>query len=319
MLFLKPDGSELDRIVGYKTSKEFLSQAQDALAGKNAVARAKEKLAGHEKDPQARSGYADELARAGRYEEALAEYLWCFDEGHKADPSYSGVRASFLLRDITMLGKSHPPAIKALEDRRDAAESRVVDGSGSDDDLGDAVSLNRALNARGRTLALYERAKKQGPLTPVMKRRFSRELLAPLVESRRYQDALDLFGDPEGFVTGKIERFDQTSKMDEGRGEEVRAAMQEAQAYVRSQIVSECGSMYEALLGIGKTELAAKVAARLIGFAPTGKTYAVLVDRASRAEAVDVARELAAAGLEKLPESERAEVRSAQERIPASK
>src|SRR6187397_2698165 len=37
MLFLKADGSEIDRIVGYKTSKDFLSEAQDALAGKNAV------------------------------------------------------------------------------------------------------------------------------------------------------------------------------------------------------------------------------------------------------------------------------------------
>jgi thiol-disulfide isomerase/thioredoxin len=45
ILFLKPDGQELGRITAYKTPAEFLSEANDTLAGKDSVARAKEKLA----------------------------------------------------------------------------------------------------------------------------------------------------------------------------------------------------------------------------------------------------------------------------------
>ena len=54
VLLLKPDGTLIDRLVGYKEPKEFLAAATDALAGKDSLARAKGKLVGHEKDPMVR-------------------------------------------------------------------------------------------------------------------------------------------------------------------------------------------------------------------------------------------------------------------------
>ena len=73
MVLLKADGSVIDSLVGYKDAKEFLASANDALAGKDSLARAKEKLVGHEKDPMEREQHGDALASAGKYEEALAE------------------------------------------------------------------------------------------------------------------------------------------------------------------------------------------------------------------------------------------------------
>ena len=135
ILFLKPDGQELGRITAYRKPAEFLSEANDTLAGKDSVARAKEKLAGHENDPSMRQQHAQALAETGKYEEALAEYLWCFDHGNEAtNGAYTGVRLSFLLGAIARLGKQYPPAIQALEARRDKAEAALLSGKGTRDD-----------------------------------------------------------------------------------------------------------------------------------------------------------------------------------------
>lgn len=53
-----------------------------------------------------------------KYPEALREFLWCWDEG-AATPAYSSVRRTFLLRAIVNLGKRYPPALEALELRRE--------------------------------------------------------------------------------------------------------------------------------------------------------------------------------------------------------
>src|ERR1043165_4916001 len=132
ILFLKPDGQELGRITAYRKPAEFLSEANDTLAGKDSVARAKEKLAGHENDPSMRQQHAQALAETGKYEEALAEYLWCFDHGNEAtNGAYTGVRLSFLLGAIARLGKQYPPAIQALESRRAKADAALRCGTGA--------------------------------------------------------------------------------------------------------------------------------------------------------------------------------------------
>jgi len=319
MLFLNAEGTELDRIVGYKTPVEFLAQAKDALAGKNAVTRAKDKLVGHEKDPMVRDEYAKELARAGRYEEALAEYLWCFDEGGKERASYAGVRLSFLLSDIGRLAKSYPPALKALEERRDAAEARLVGGSDSFDDALDAIAINKEMDTPQRALALYDRLRATKPLPPQLRFAFSDELLELLVEARRYQDALDLFDNPEGYVTSKIKLSSFQGKRKADPDEDMNKALEEAQRYMRYALISECSKMYEALLGASKPDVAAKVADELIEFAPTGQTYSILISSAVRAKADDVAKSLADRGLAALSGKEKKPVERAARQIPAPK
>src|SRR3954449_5997823 len=39
-------------------------------------------------DPMLRMGRGDALARGGRTEDALAEYLWCFDHGPEHAPAF---------------------------------------------------------------------------------------------------------------------------------------------------------------------------------------------------------------------------------------
>jgi hypothetical protein len=76
--------------------------------------------------PDYRMHQAQKLARAGKHQEALEEYLWCFDHGLEDDPGWYCIRISFLLADIKTLGDSYPPAFATLEERRAAVEKKLL-------------------------------------------------------------------------------------------------------------------------------------------------------------------------------------------------
>ena len=67
VLILRPDGSEIDRLVGYRDGKAFLADAREALAGNDSLSRARKKLEGaNANDPSLRMSYGDALRRRGR-------------------------------------------------------------------------------------------------------------------------------------------------------------------------------------------------------------------------------------------------------------
>jgi thioredoxin-related protein len=310
VLLLKADGSVIDRLVGYKDAQEFLSSAADALAGKDSLARAKEKLVGHEKDPMEREHYAHELARAGKYEEALAEYLWCFDEG-KASEGYGGVRLSFLLSDIQQLGGRYPAAIKAMEERRDAAESRIRGGSTSYDDLADAVALNSYLGTSERSLTLFDDLKRAGPIPERMRYHLFVKLKGALQKAKRYDDLLGLIADPVGEVARSIENYTFAHKMSVQADDKQKEALDSADSFLRSHTIDDGALILEALLSTNRGPEADKVCDTLIAFDATGKTYAALIKAADRAGSAERVKALGDRGLASLPEKEQAEVRKA--------
>ena len=66
LLLLRPDGNEIDRLVGYRDAKTFLADAREALAGNDSLSRARKKLEGaNANDPSLRMSYGDALAQKG--------------------------------------------------------------------------------------------------------------------------------------------------------------------------------------------------------------------------------------------------------------
>lgn len=293
IVLVKADGTVIDSLVGYRDAKTFLADATHAMAGVSSLTRAAEAVKADGKNPMARMSYGRELARAGRSDEALAEYLWCFDNGRKS-MGFTGVRLSFLLGDISGLGKKYPPALRALEERRDAAEARVLANPGSTDDIADASALNRELKTLQRTLALYDRLRAAGPVSSNAKAALGGEILAPLVEARRYADALDLFSKPEGFVKDSIRMHRSADTLRSSMGEADDA---ELDAMLKANLVQRCAPIYEALAGAGREEKASEVAEMLITFAPASTTYVSLIELSARAGRVEVARALGTRGV----------------------
>lgn len=76
-----------------------------------------------------------------KYADALAPYLYAFDNGHLVS-GWGGVRVSFIPAEIARLGEHHPPALEALKERRDAREKLILEGIRDYDIYSEWVALN---------------------------------------------------------------------------------------------------------------------------------------------------------------------------------
>lgn len=188
LLLLKPSGQEIDRLIGYREPARFIEEFNAGLSGQTALVRARDAVAAASDDHarvKARYALGQELARAGHVEEALAEYLWCYDEGMVRVRSFTGVRVSFLLSDIRKLSHIYTPAKTALIERRDRAREQFLQGGTAI--VNELAELNKALDDSAANLALFDQLK-PGDVRRVG---LSRSLFDQLLGERRYRDALE--------------------------------------------------------------------------------------------------------------------------------
>lgn len=191
MALIDPDGTLRDTLVGYMDAPKFTADFNDSLAGKTSLTRAQDavdaaKAGGGSAYVQARYHLGQELANKGKNAEALAEYLWCFDDGMKNIASYSGVRVSFLLNDVDHLAHRYPPALDALKARRDEA-LKALEASPSDFHAAqDYASLNHYLDDDKATLAYFDKLPADSPA----RRAMGYSVFDLLLEAKRYGDAL---------------------------------------------------------------------------------------------------------------------------------
>ena len=273
ILFVKPDGSEIDRIVGYLEPKEFLSSAKDALAGRDALSRAKDKLVGANKnDPGKRLAYAQALQGKERYREALGEYLWCFDTGMKTDPAYFGVRASFLLSYIADLGSRYPLAIAALKERRDKAELNLDKKPLNLSDAVEFIAINRVLEDAELSLKVYlEKSDKSSDFASQVFNSISSTLIA----YKRYDDYVK-FG---GKLVAKVETdFAQSRQFGDIYSD------RELQGTLKKIEIEKAGYTFEAYCGVKNEAEATKILSLILDFDKSEKTFETLLQNAKRAE-----------------------------------
>src|SRR5689334_9986769 len=106
-------------------------------------------------DPMRRMEEAEAAAKAGRHEEALEAFLWCFDHGQEVDEAFAGVQGSFLVDEILTLGEVYPAALQALLSRRDQRAERLAAGTASLEDAFDFVAINRYVGEQESTLRVF--------------------------------------------------------------------------------------------------------------------------------------------------------------------
>jgi thiol-disulfide isomerase/thioredoxin len=316
ILFVKADGSEIDRLLGFKEPAEFIPEATSALAGKDAVERVKEKMAGKADGPMARQSLGDALTARGKYAEALDEYLWCFDHGLEKEPSYVGVRISFLVSRIAELGSKYPPATQALEVRRDAAESALFSENGDSSNARELFSINGALEASDRNIAAWERLKKENKYDSSMRLAGWMFLVEPLVKAKRYADAVDAGGDLAAKAKWYIQLEGVSPKSKSSSHEEADELTRSAEHLF---MLSRVGALYEAAIGADQAKMSSSIADQLLSFDPGYSTYVELIDRAVRAGAFDTARAMAERGIAAVPEKTRPILQDALKRIPEKK
>ena len=306
LLFLRPNGTELGRIVGYRDPQAFLEQAQSLLRGISEVERLEGELEAAPNDPLLQRSYAKALMREGRQAEALAAYLWCFDHGLDHAPDFAGVRTSFLLADIAKLGRSYPPAIAALREREAAARRRLLAGEGTTSDAVDAAAVCRQLSEEDRVLDLWDALSRSEALTPALKQALFPQVMELMIDAERYGDVLAEIGDVFRFVDGKTARFKAVAA--ELEDESLRA-------YYLRQTLVEAAQVYRVLLAAGDAR-AATYRDRVLAFDASALAFSQLVRSAAKARAWQPARDLLRRGYADLDEADHSSLKAAERKLP---
>src|SRR5207248_9893958 len=141
------------------------------------------------------------------------------------EPAMLGVRASFMLAEISDLAGRHGPARTRFSALRDAAEptQERLDA----DRLGDWMLLNQALGEQQRTLDWFDRERQRvasdAKIGPVVET----TLIPLLIERERWADAGALYAEPVKSVKEHHEVIDQVAGlrpagMDDTTFDEVR-------------------------------------------------------------------------------------------------
>src|SRR6185436_5556892 len=106
-----------------------------------------------------------------RHAEALERYLWAFDHG-RGSSAFFGVRLSYLLGKLVKLGSVYPESLKSLQARREAAHSRLIEGTGTRYDVHDVLALDRALNGSDQMDELRNMIEAKGFLVKELREAF---------------------------------------------------------------------------------------------------------------------------------------------------
>lgn len=335
MVFIRPDGSELGRTVGFQQPQTFLTNAAKAITGKNAKPTPTEEPAVKPSDNGMAKGLdkiklARELASSGKQKEALDELLWCFDHGEELGSGFSRMRLTTVLDEIVSLGKSYSPCTEALARRRDQIEETAAKmlasvTATSSPDRGalhkvttrvlEAAAINRVLGESKRQLALYESLNAHGEIGLAIQRMLFPDVLDLLVQQKRYDDIVNLAGDVFQRVEAKIAQYNQSNKYGSTMNQRARDNLA---MYLKQQVVFESGKYYEALLGVGRYNEAQKLGRRVIQFDPSATAFTTLVQHAITVKAYDAAREMVALAEATLKSGELGLVRKLATMIPAT-
>lgn len=261
------DGTELDRVVGYKDAPKFLAWCRDVRAGKrssDALLQRSQELRASE-DARARYDLAQELQRARQHEEALVHYLWLWPATRTA-PGFGGVRLSFMLGDMADLAKKHEPAREAFDEifaglqaRVDAAEVPTFQ------DWQEWTAFCQYFGQDARVVAWYERHRDAEGRLLADEQDFLAGLIASevfdlLIEAGRPLDAVRLFPDARA-KAAEIVRHYELARPGEGIAEEHREGLQR---YQEAKLVTDLARLHAALLLAQRTAEAVDVSATLL-------------------------------------------------------
>lgn len=94
--------------------------------------------------------------RAGLHDVALAKFVWFHRNALLIDQAFAGVRLSFALLYWHRLADEYPPAMKALLEARDQAESSFLNAGYRFPDFQDLAALNRELGDETRTVTIFK-------------------------------------------------------------------------------------------------------------------------------------------------------------------
>ena len=272
LVFASAQGLELDRLQDAPDAAAFLEATAAIDAGRDAITATRARL-GDADDPWLRFDHARALHDQGEMEEALRHFLACWDHGAKLSPPFAAARGA-VLDEIVRLARLHPAATDALIERMQERGQKMSIGAASEAEIEEFFELARVLRRGDLLLQLHDALAQRGDATAALRQRFRPHLFEALLDEQRFGEALATLGDAEQEVGRRL-----AAGVDEGSR---RFALH----------------VYEAALAAAQSDLAQRVADRLVAADGSVATWVELVRSARRARSTAVAIALLRRGLE---------------------
>jgi len=175
----------------FASSKEAGNTAQVALPTGT--------LGGTTMDPRERLQRGQEATAAGRYQDALRDYIWFHDHALEHRPSLYGVRLSFALWYWLELAKLYPEARRALEKIRDQKTTHLLSSKGDRETFHDVEAINEKL---GCERATYELFAKLDLANPELAARCANLAMPAIVKLEDFQMARRYISSPDDMLRG---------------------------------------------------------------------------------------------------------------------
>lgn len=272
IVFLSAHGLELARIHGSFDAEAFLATTAEIDSGADAIAITRSRL-GNGNDPWLRFDHARALHDQGKMKEALEHLLACWDRGARLASDFAAARGS-VLGEIVRLARLYPAATDALVERLQERGQKMALGAASEAEIEEFFELARVLGRGDLLLQLHDLLAEKGDATAALRERFRPHLFEALLSEQRFGEALATLGDAEQEV-----------------GRRLAAGLDEASRRFALYV-------YEAALATVQSDLAQRVADRLLAADGSVATWIELVRSARRARSTAVAVALLRRGLE---------------------
>lgn len=296
---------EIDRVNEYLEPPSMVMALIDVFEGRGGVARAQRELEANPDDPEAHLLLARALRNRGRSLPALEQFLWLFDH-YRGDPAMEDKRMGEILGDIKVLSRGLPAATLALQERRDAAASTLIDAYDPATPVEELKlcarelwQLNGAINNVNHTLYAWDTLRKrEGFPQEVVDELFVTTVQSSLIQNKRYADFLDAIGDPLVALDRALAQVQQ----DRARLVEERASEREVLS-VGNAVAYRATWYYQALYGTGRKAEADAIIDMLLAIEGTPQAYVLMVGALHDSGRKPEAELLRLEGIEKLPES----------------
>lgn len=275
-------GVEFDRTVGYMDTASFLAWGRDIRAGKRAsdglVERSKALL--DSQDVNARYDLVQELARRGLHDEALAHYLWLWP-ATRSVPAFSGVRVSFMLRDMAELARKHEPSRKAF-DQIFAGLQAQIDAAAipTYQDWQEWTGFCEYFGGSSHIIVWYEKHRDEKGRLLVGQQDFLGGLIVAkvfdiLIEQDRPLDAVRLYDNIRQRAIDIVDEYRQRSSLSSS----ILEMRHQTEEYLERKLIEDLSTLYAALQAAERAEEGATVAAILLQTHDTPESRIGLVGR----------------------------------------
>ena len=247
------DGAEKDRVAGFFDSARLLMW----LGGlgrehKNVYDRTIRKSSGDfERDMHGRMAFAKELLHDQNFVKATEHYVWLWQNMERVDPDMSGVRVSFMAREIKELVGAFRPARATFGAIRDEAAAAADSDPSSRDKRLEWIVLNNMLGENDRTIAWFDGVKAD-PEAQELVRGVGRFLIDILKERGRWADLGRLYRNPLKELASHHEML-RHSEMPMMARMFPKEALEQITAASRAHFRKEAAELYASLRAAGRT------------------------------------------------------------------